>query len=164
VDGKGGVKEVQQYDVDEYICPSVTKYTPEFLLQHHFRDFGEAEDEADRNYARAPPPSAGHPTAGPRAHGTSTSGVHSGVSTGLVALELSEIRTQGIPEPEASPRLPEPSPRLYPTLSAMEEAPAAEPSAAPKGGKGANGGAPVMKSGPPVMKVGVPVMKPDESR
>jgi len=182
VDGKGGVKEVQQYDVDEYICPSVTKYTPEFLLQHHFRDFGEAEDEADRNYAhaphptaghptaghptaRAPPPSAGHPTAGhptaghptagPRAHGTSTSGV----STGSVAVELSEIRTRGIPEPEASPRLPEPSPRLYPTLSAMEEAPAAEPSVATKGGKGANGGVPVMKSGPPVMQVGVPVMK-----
>ena len=163
MDGKGGVKEIQHYDVDEYICPSVTKYTPEFLLQHHFRDFGEAEDEADRNYARAPPPSAGHPTAGPRAHGTSTIGVHSGVSTGSVALELSEIRTQGIPEPEASPRLPEPSPRLYPTLSAMvsamEEAPAAEPSVAAKGGKGANSGVPVMKSGPPVMKGGVPVMK-----
>ena len=159
MDGKGGVKEIQQYDVDEYICPSVTKYTPEFLLQHHFRDFGEAEGEADRDYARAPAPPAG-PRAHARAHGTSTSGG----SSGSVALELSEIRTRGIPEPEASPRLPEPSPRLYPTLSAMEEAPAAEPSVAPKGGKGANGGAPVMKSGPPVMKVGVPVMKPDESR
>ena len=59
MDGKGGVKEIQQYDVDEYICPSVTKYTPEFLLQHHFRDFGEAEGEADRDYARAPAPPAG---------------------------------------------------------------------------------------------------------
>ncbi len=27
--------------MDEYVCPSVTKYDVEFLLRHHFREFGE---------------------------------------------------------------------------------------------------------------------------
>jgi len=162
VDGVAGVRERLKYDVDEYLCPSVSKYPVDFLLAHHFRDF--ADDEAEAG-----------------------GGVHGGeIDMVEVRQPLGADAAPPQPQPtdESQPtEEPPPAESLYPSLDddvggrnprldpSVEDGGEAPPpaSSVARGppvmssastSKAAKKGAPVMqKKGPPVMqKKGPPVM------